>query len=145
MNTPDLDSLIKVVDQIDPSTLSTTDIAHLKDWAAEKTGLVMVDMDSQKILFATQGSEEIFGYMRDEMIGLDLLALIPDEFKPAHPSHVETFNKTPSVRSMGKRDKPLMGLQRDGDTFPIEISLYPRQFKNLRICVANVVRLSKAA
>lgn len=139
----DLDDLVKVVDQIDPTVLTSTDISSLKDWAAEKTGLVVVDMNTQQILFATQGAEEIFGYMRDEMIGLDLLALVPNEFKNVHPSHVGAFNKMPSVRSMGKRDKPLMGLQRDGDTFPVEISLYPRKFKSLRICVANVVRLSK--
>lgn len=145
MITGDLDKLINVVDNLDPNVLTASDITNLKDWAAEKTGLVVVDMDSQKILFATQGSEEIFGYMRDEMIGLDLLALIPTEFKDVHPSHVKAFNNTPSVRSMGRRDKPLMGLQRDGDTFPVEISLYPRTFKTLRICVANVVRLSKEA
>jgi PAS domain S-box-containing protein len=100
-------------------------------------------MDTQKILFATQGAEEIFGFMRDEMTGLDLITIVPDQYQQVHPKHVEGFNKSPRSRSMGKTESPLYGKERDGGTFPVEIGLFPRKFKAKRLCLANVVRLSK--
>jgi hypothetical protein len=44
---------------------------------------------------------------------------------------------------MGKRDSTLYGKERDGATFPVEIGLFPRQFRKRKLCLANVVRLSK--
>ena len=143
MSKPEIDDLINVVDQIDPTVLTAADKAEIKAWGADKVGFVAVNMDTQKILFATSGAEVVFGYMPDEMVGLDLLALVPDEFKAVHPAHVAGFNASPTPRSMGKRDKPLRGRERDGKTFEVEIGLFPRQFKSLRICLANVVRLAK--
>lgn len=139
----DLGELMKVVDKLDPSTLTLSEIADIKAWAADKVGFVLVDMDTQQILFATQGAETIFGYMPDEMTGLNLVDLVAEEFKSVHPSHVSRFNQNPTPRQMGRRDRPLRGRERNGDEFPVEIGLYPRKFKLLRLCLANVVRLSK--
>jgi PAS domain S-box-containing protein len=138
-----MDALIKVVDELDPFTLTESDITEIKKWGADRVGFVLVDMKSQKILFATPGAENIFGYMPDEMTGLDLVQLVPEEFQSIHPTHVEGFNENPIPRSMGRRDRPLSGKQRDGKTFPVEIGLFPRKFKSLRVCLANVVRLEK--
>lgn len=138
-----LDQLVAVVDEIDPNTLTAKDIDDIKAWGADKVGFILVDMDTQKILFATQGAEEIFGYMRDEMSGLDLVAIVPDEYQQVHPKHVAGFNKSPRARSMGKSESPLYGRERDGAVFPVEIGLFPRKWKSKRLCLANVVRLSK--
>lgn len=140
----ELDGLVKAVDKLDPATLTASEVADVKAWAADKVGFILVDMDTQKILFATQGAEQIFGYMPDEMAGMDLVALVADEFKGVHPSHVSKFNANPTPRQMGRRDRPLRGRERDGSEFPVEIGLYPRKLKSLRVCLANVVRLSKA-
>lgn len=141
----ELEALVKVVDGLDPGVLSSKDVAEITAWGADRVGFVLVDMISQKVLFATPGAEAIFGYMPDEMIGMDLIDLVPDDFKSIHPQHVESFNSNPTPRSMGRRDKPLRGKQRDGKTFSVEIGLFPRKFRNMRLCLANVVRLSKEA
>lgn len=143
MSAPGLDKLIAVVDELDPNMLTRADIDEIKIWGAEKAGFILVDMDTQKILFATQGAEEIFGYMRDEMAGLDLVAIVPAEYQGIHPRHVESFNASPRARSMGKSESPLYGRERDGAVFPVEIGLFPRKWKTKRLCLANVVRLSK--
>lgn len=139
----ELDKLVKVVDQIDPNTLTSSDIIDIKAWGADKLALVLVDMASQKILYASPGAEKMFGYMTDEMTNLNLVALVPDDFKSIHPSHVEGFNSDPEDRSMGKRDRPLAGQQRNGQTFPVEISLFPRSWGQRRLCLANLVSLAK--
>lgn len=141
----ELDELVKVVDKLDPNTLTSSEIADIKAWGADKVGLILADMDTQKILFATQGAEIIFGYMPDEMTNRNLVDLVAEEFKMIHPSHVAKFNENPTPRQMGRRDRPLRGRERNGKEFPVEIGLYPRKFKTLRVCLANVVRLSKEA
>lgn len=141
----DIDDLTKAVDKLDPATLTASEIADLKAWGADKAAFIIVNLSTQVILFATQGAEEVFKYMPGEMNGMPLLELVPEEFKSIHPSHVEGFNADPMPRSMGKRDRPLRGRERNGTTFEVEIGLYPRKFKSLRICLANVVRLAKEA
>lgn len=143
MSTPkELEKLAEVVESLEP-VISQREIIEIKEWAADKVGLLIVDMDTQKILYATPGAEEIFGYMRDELINKDLIELVPNEFKKIHPSHVSGFNADPKERAMGKRDRQLFGQRRDGVTFPAEIGLFPRKWKQRRICLANVVRLTK--
>lgn len=141
--TPDIDKLVAVVDELDPHILTGKDVTDLKTWAADRAGFVVVDIAEQRILYATEGAEKIFGYVTDEMVGKPLIDLVPDEFKNVHEGHVEGFGQAMQQRSMGRRDKLLYGKERDGETFPVEISLYPRTFKGRSICIANVVRLSK--
>lgn len=141
--TDELEELAKVVDEIDPNVLSAKDIAEIKAWGADKVGFVLVDVETQKIVYATPGAESIFGYVTDEMVGLDLIALVPDEYQANHTLHVEGFGKHMQTRSMGKRDSTLYGKERDGKTFPVEIGLFPRQFRKRKLVLANVVRLSK--
>jgi PAS domain S-box-containing protein len=138
-----LDKLVKVIDDVDPNTLTRTDVDEIKTWGADKLALILVDMVSQKILHATEGAEKMFGYMTDEMISLDLIRLVPDEFKDVHPTHVDGFNAAPVERAMGKRDRPLSGRRRDGTEFPVEIGLFPRMWGRRRLCLANLVSLAK--
>lgn len=139
----DMDALVNAVDKLDPLSLSESDITEIKKWGADKVGFILVDIKTQKIIYATPGAEAIFGYVTDQMTGRDLIELVPEEFQKIHPRHVEGFGKQMAQRSMGRRDKPLYGKERDGATFPVEIGLFPRTFKGRDVCLANVVRLSK--
>jgi PAS domain S-box-containing protein len=140
---PEIDHLIKVVDQIDPFTLTEADITDIKKWGSDKIGFVLIDLETQKITYATPGAEAIFGYVTDEMSGLDLVELVPKEFSTVHVDHVRGFAGAMETRSMGRRDSPLFGKKRNGETFPVEIGLFPRKFKGRKVCLANVVNLSK--
>lgn len=141
--TTELDKLVAVVDEIDPTVLTGSDIADIMKWGADQVGFVLVDAQTQKVVHATPGAERLFGYITDEMIGKDLTDLVPEDLRGAHVKHVEEFEKSMVTRSMGRRDTTLYGRERDGKTFPVEISLFPRQFRKRRLVLANVVRLSK--
>lgn len=139
----ELDELVKVVDELDPSVLTRKDIDEIKAWGAEKVGFVLVDIDTKVIIHATPGAERLFGYVTDEMCNMPLRELVPKEFQDIHDHHVEEFGQAMQDRSMGKRGIVLYGKERDGNTFPVEISLFPRKFSKRKLCLANVVRLSK--
>lgn len=139
----ELDELAKVVNELDPTILTSKDIADIKAWGADRAGFVLVDIDTKQIVYATPGAERIFGYVTNEMVDLPLRELVPPKDQDVHDGYVEGFGRAMQDRSMGKRDMVLYGKERDGETFPAEISLFSLKFKKRKLCLANVVRLSK--
>ena len=66
----------------------------------------------------------MFGYQREELIGLGVDSLVPPDVRAAHQGYRAGYSRAPQSRPMGERAR-LAGLRKDGATFPVEISLSP--------------------
>ncbi len=73
---------------------------------------------------ANPRAAEMFGYVRAELAGLKIEALVPERFRGRHPGHRENYNAHPRTRQMGAAMN-LFGLRRDGSEFPVDIMLRP--------------------
>ena len=76
------------------------------------------------LALANRRLEEMFGYEHAELIGRPVESLIPADLRAAHRSHRAGYAQAPKAGPMGAR-AGLVGLRKDGTTFPVEISLSP--------------------
>lgn len=88
---------------------------------AAPDGIVVIDTRGAIVLVNTQ-TEKLFGYRRDEMIGQPIELLVPERFRERHVHHRDKFFTQSRVRPMGV-GLELFGRRKNGDEFPVEISL----------------------
>jgi PAS domain S-box-containing protein len=85
--------------------------------------IVMVNVTGRIVLVNSQ-AEAVFGHTRTELIGQPVEILLPHRYHAAHLGHRGGFFAQPRTRTMGA-GFDLYGLRKNGEEFPVEISLSP--------------------
>jgi len=90
--------------------------------AISSDAIICVDR-AQKIILFNHGAERIFGYAREEALGMQLDNLLPGRYRSAHGRHVREFGESQvPARQMGERGE-IVGLRKSGEEFPAEASI----------------------
>jgi PAS domain S-box-containing protein len=107
---------------------------------AAPSGMVMSDANGRIVMVNAQ-AETLFGYDRDELVGERIELLVPERFKPGHPSYRETYAGHPQARPMGA-GRDLFARRKDGTEVPVEIGLSPIETSDGLMTLAAVVDIS---
>ena len=99
--------------------------------------MVIVD-ERGKIVLVNSRTEELFGYLRRELLGYSVEVLLPERFHGRHLRHRSEYVRDPRQRPMGA-GLELFGLRKDGTEFPVEISLSPIQTPD-GVLVSSAIR-----
>ncbi len=91
--------------------------------AGSSDGLLLVDSDGY-IVTANESAAAIFGYADGGLDGVNIDALVPKEKRTQHTEHRRNYAAMPSSRPMGTNLR-LFAQHRNGNMFPVEISLSP--------------------
>lgn len=83
---------------------------------------VVVSDESGQILLVNAQTEKLFGFAREELIGRPVETLVPHRYRARHPEFRKKYHDAPHARPMGS-GMELYGLRKDGQEFPVEISL----------------------
>ena len=98
------------------------DQAHMTSLFENATEGIILTNGRGNIVLANPAAERMFGYTANELQNLPIEVLIPANFRTGHKALREGFHKKPSNRSMGA-GRELFALKKNGEEFPVEISL----------------------
>ncbi len=84
----------------------------------------IITIDAQGIMQdCNPAASKIFGYSPEEMAGQNVKMLMPSPYHEEHDAYLERYQETavPHIIGIGARD--LVGLRKDGTTFPMDLSV----------------------
>ncbi len=105
-------------------------------FAANPDALIVADAGGA-IVLANPAAAGLLGYTTEELIGLNVDALVPDGIRPRHASFRDAYSHHPRSRPMGT-GMELVAKRRDGSEVMVEISLSPLQNHGLPLVVAAI-------
>ena len=86
--------------------------------------VITIDLEG-KITEWNPQAEILFGYTKEEALGNNMSTLIiPEKYRKGHQAGMERFRQTGETRVSNKRIE-ITGLHKEGQEFPIEISIKP--------------------
>jgi two-component system sensor kinase FixL len=104
---------------------------------ASPNGVVLVNGEGRVVL-VNRETERLFGYARDELLGMSVERLVPERFREDHPGSRAAFLATPRARTMGL-GRELFARRKDGTEFACEIGLSPIERGDESLVLAAVV------
>ncbi len=108
---------------------------------AAPNGMVMVD-GSGRITLVNAVAEELFGYEREELLGMSVEKLVPLALQPTHPGLRRRYLDQPLARPMGA-GRDLFVRRKDGAEIPVEIGLSPIATAEGTFVLAGIVDISE--
>jgi PAS domain S-box-containing protein len=105
------------------------------------SGQIMIDGNGMIVLVNAE-VERLFGYRREEMIGLPIEMLVPPDLCIEHRGHRMKFAAHPTARRMGT-GRDLFGVRKDGSQFHVEVGLNPINTANGLMVLGQVVDISE--
>jgi PAS domain S-box-containing protein len=87
--------------------------------------LLLVDGRGE-IVMANASAAALLGYTVDELVGLAVDALVPDQIRARHASYRNMYGQSPRPRPMGRQTE-LTAKRKDGGEVTVEIALSPLQ------------------
>src|ERR1700741_3105354 len=113
-------------------------LAALFEHATE--GILVANGDGV-IVKVNPAAERLFGYEKNELLGLKVDSLVPRRLSEKHVKNRENYNKSPHARTMGS-GLDLFGQRKDGSEFPVEISLSPFSNEEGKFVIAFIVDIT---
>ena len=102
---------------------------------------ILITNHKGQILECNPRAVRLFGHEINELKTLSVEDLMPDQFRKIHTKQRESYNENPSARSMGQ-DMDLSGQRKNGDTFPIAVSLSHTKYQGTLYVIAMIVDIT---
>ena len=102
-----------------------------------KDAIIIINKESI-IQFVNNATENTFGYTSDELLGQSITMLMPEELRARHLEGFRKYLET-STKKISWRGTELLGMNKSGQNFPIEIS-FGEYRKNSELLFTGFIR-----
>src|SRR5262249_21437561 len=98
----------------------------------------IMSIDEQGIIqLVNPAAERLFGYSAQELIGQNISLLMPPPYREDHDRYLARYLATGEKKIIGI-GREVMGLKRDGTTFPLELSVAEARLGDWRVFVGII-------
>lgn len=108
---------------------------------ASPTAMLMTRQDGA-ITLANHQTEVVFGYTREQLLGMSVDELLPASVRPGHAALRRDYFAQASARLMGA-GRELHGRRQDGREVPVEVALNPIRVGDELYVLASIVDISE--
>jgi len=99
-------------------------------------GIISID-DEGIVKSFNPASEHIFGYKADEVLGQNITMLMPEVYRERHLTGLQHYCETGEGQVLG-RPTEVQGLRKDGEEFPMELSINVMLIDNRQMFIGMV-------
>lgn len=103
-------------------------------------GIITID-EGGRIERVNRAAERIFGYAEQELAGRNIAILMPAPDRQRHDGYLHHYLETGERRIIG-RGREVLGLRRDGSTFPMELAVAEMRIGTRRMFTGQVRDIS---
>ena len=100
--------------------LQESELRYRLLWETSPDAVILMDTES-RIDFVNPAVKEVFGYLPEEVIGLNLSILQPDHLRGRHHAGINRYLQT-GIKKLDWRATETVGRRKDGAEIPIEVS-----------------------
>ena len=90
--------------------------------------IISIDLRGRITLF-NRSAERIFGYAAAEVLGKDVAVILPPPFRDRHGEYLAAYQRSGQPKAIG-RIREVVARRKDGEDFPIELSVAEARFGN---------------
>src|SRR4029453_1517940 len=110
----------------------STGEAHLSSILATVPDAMVIIDELGIVLSFSAAAEKLFGYLQSEVIGQNVMMLMPSPDRERHDSYLSNYRET-GVRKIIGIGRVTTARHRDGNTFPNELSIGEAKVSGRRI------------
>jgi PAS domain S-box-containing protein len=85
-------------------------------------GFILIDTEGRILLF-NPACERLFGYRSGEVMLKNVKLLMPPTYSDHHDNYIRNFTRTGEAKIIGSTGREVVGMRKDGSTFPMELSV----------------------
>lgn len=103
---------------------------------------ILVAAPGGEITMVNHRAAELFGYSREEFLGLQIDDLVPERYRSHHGGLRGDFHGDPKTRAMGA-GRDLYAVGKNGREFPVEIALTPLPEGDETYVLASIIDITE--
>lgn len=105
-------------------------------------GILSID-GSHRIILFNNAAEQIFGFQAHEVLGQPLEMLLPEYACACHADHILEFDRSQESARIKERGKAITGRRKNGEEFPMEVSISRLDLEEGRVYTAVFTDISE--